>query len=196
MRQKGFAPIIVVIIIILVIAGVAVAYSSGVLQKLSIKKIVQPTNKEQPAIVTTTDWKTYKNGQDSFIFKYPSDFSLIKTASLSEVVMGNSNNTLSVEWNRNVSEYKDWINDIKDDIKKEDEPHVKMSMIDNNEVFFESRMSAEGVFERNVIFLLDKSIIHLNLSADTGLKGNEEPDIYSKVEDLADLIISTFKFTQ
>lgn len=84
MRQKGFAPLIIVIILALI--GIVGAYYLGGLGKLTVKNDEQPTTQpiitEKPSISSpkstsipdeTANWKTYIETREvKFTIKYPS----------------------------------------------------------------------------------------------------------------------------
>lgn len=84
MRQKGFAPLIIVIILTLV--GVVGAYYLGGLNK-SKTNVIQPNTQpqitEKPSTATpnttpnvTANWKTYTNTKYLYTFQYPQQYSV------------------------------------------------------------------------------------------------------------------------
>lgn len=65
MNSKGFAPIIIVLVV-----AMALAFGGGVFYYAKKHAASQPSTLTQD---TTTGWKTYRNEQYGFEFKYPSD---------------------------------------------------------------------------------------------------------------------------
>ena len=74
MRQKGFAPIIILILLVLVAFG---AYYFGTIKN---KTILSPTASVQPSTIPSSDstvnWKTYIDSGHNYSFKYPSSYVL------------------------------------------------------------------------------------------------------------------------
>jgi len=59
--------------------------------------------------------------------------------------------------------------------------------------YFESLMSGNSYFIRNVYVPWDTGFILLSVSADTNLPGNQEPEVYTTVENLTDQITDSFR---
>ncbi len=80
MRQKGFAPIIILLVIFVLVAAGYFAYTNRYFVKNSPAPvpipvptlIVKPPSSPDP----TANWKTYSNPKIFFQFKYPSDYTL------------------------------------------------------------------------------------------------------------------------
>jgi hypothetical protein len=77
MKQKGFAPIIILILLVLV-GG---AYYFGITKNKTVPSLVVPVQPSsspvaQPIADPTANWKTYTNKEYGFTVKYPSDAKL------------------------------------------------------------------------------------------------------------------------
>jgi len=180
MKQKWFVLIVVALIIAVL----------GIIGFFVYKR--DTTSKPQ------ADWETYINKDYGYSFKYPADFVLSENPSLNIMSASSSNSSnysIFVESGLNISDFEPWMGRIQEDVDSNG-LSAKIELIDNKKAYFQSRMSAEGIFERNVFIVLDKSIIWVSVQADTSVKGNEEPAIYSKIERLVDSILSTFEFVQ
>ena len=125
-------------------------------------------------------------------FKYPQDYEGEKKGN-DLFIAYNHQLSASIMLVKDPEKYEDWIKTIREDISRND-VSVKKQQFERYQAYFESRMSAEGIFERNCFVMAGDDLIILTVSADTRLFGNEEPEIYGKVEQLADQIFSTFMF--
>lgn len=90
MKQKGFAPVIIILALALVGALGYIAYLKGYFNSLIIKPSLFPntlvitspspvSSREMPPEDPTAGWKTYTNNVYSFVFKYPPEY-YIKTS--------------------------------------------------------------------------------------------------------------------
>ncbi|MBI4157225.1 hypothetical protein HY502_00025 [Candidatus Woesebacteria bacterium] len=79
MRNKGFAPIIILVVIALAVAGYF-AYQNMQLKKSADNKqqaaVPSTTSYPSPTANPTANWKTYTNQEYNFSFKYPSDLAV------------------------------------------------------------------------------------------------------------------------
>lgn len=143
------------------------------------------------------NWETYrsKDFSSNFQFQYPGDFETYQEKGFFAKNEQYSLNLTLIENTTENPEYNDWIEQIKKDVENDSE-NSKMEINPKYTTYLTSRMSAEGIFERIIFVVFNEKIIYLNLSADTRLPGNEEPQIYGKLEQIADQILSTFKFTE
>lgn len=79
MRQKGFAPIL----ILLVLLGVGLMAYFGYLYNPSTQPTPVPTSSSIPTTITsatpdpTENWKTYTDKNGEFIFRYPNDWGIL-----------------------------------------------------------------------------------------------------------------------
>ena len=98
MRQKGFAPIIIVIFIVLVGILGYVAYNNYVSPKGTILGPYLPSPIATVTPDLTANWKTYKSSKYGFELKYASDLKLDDTSSISVILLdpNNSDNYFSV----------------------------------------------------------------------------------------------------
>lgn len=78
MRQRGFAPIIILLILV-VVALMGVAYLAGSKDLLTNKVPITWNSSPSPSSVSgqTADWKTYTTEDKKFSIKYPPDWTLI-----------------------------------------------------------------------------------------------------------------------
>lgn len=146
----------------------------------------------------TLDWKTYTNASEKFSFKYPSDFVESKSWRQNQVTFVNDQYTLITSVDEKSEGLSLWIADIQKSLKNHEpnvaEKHTWNSLQNSYDAYLESRMSAEGTFERNVFIITKDGLITFRLSADTTLPGNEEPEVYTNVEELMDQILLTIEF--
>lgn len=79
MKQKGFAPIILIIVgVLIIVGGLFMAGKTGFLNKyFSVPVATTPTPVSTPNVLSSpgpsTDWKTYTNSKHGFSFKYPAE---------------------------------------------------------------------------------------------------------------------------
>lgn len=76
MKQKGIAPILIILILIAVGIGGFAAYKSYYAPK-SVTPVVTPV--APTAADETVNWKTYTNSADNFSFKYPPNWTIDTT---------------------------------------------------------------------------------------------------------------------
>lgn len=188
MQKTRFLWLLVILLTVLSIRMVSYFYKNN-----RSKKHHQP-------LPITKDWLVVTMSPQplyDFQFKYPRDYKRIK-GERSLFVARNRRFRIVVKFIDNSAPYNPWIEEIKKAINNKDNSVVDTT-IDKQKIgrytaYLESRISDGDVFERNCFILFKKKLIWLTVDADTKTKGNEEPKIYEKVEDLANQILSTFQF--
>ncbi len=178
MKKNGFAPLLILIII-------AVLGLAGYFAHKNYNKNSAPTSE---------NWITYENKNAGFTAGYPAEFkptqSLEIGTSSFESTSGDNLGFLEFKVGE-LSKYKSQIEMIKEDIDGKD-PSVSHRQINGRDVYLESQQLSGNIFERNIFIINGNSTIHIRVSADEDKTSN----VVTKVENLADEIISTFKFTK
>lgn len=190
MRQKGFAPIIILLILVFV-ALVGVAYLAGskglLTSKPTFVSYISPT--PSPNSSPTADWKTYTNEKLAFSFKYPNgvykvyEYPLIVsigvegTGGLNFEVEKRPNTTILTAFTQDKSRYKEYL-----DLKLPT-PVLKSGVIN-------------GYVEQETIFPAaaygtDMRILYFQRGSDVYLI-TLQPNV---TETVFDQILTTFKFT-
>ena len=136
----------------------------------------------------TANWKTYENQEIGFSVKYPNNFYPVKNNETNVAKFASNDSYLDFEIAK-FSEYESWIKNIKESLEN-GELNVRFQKIFDREAYLESRQSSGSIFERNIFIVNGTSVLHIKVSADE----NKVPEVYKQVEQLADQILSTFKF--
>lgn len=133
------------------------------------------------------DWNKYSDSILNFL--YPKDLEVI-TDTESTFSAKSPQYRLDFDWDKNSRIYEDRIDEIKNTY---DSYSISIKDQDGYKVYFDSRMSAEGNYSREVFIPHDGGIVQITVSSDTnGVK--DEAAILRKVEYLADQIVKTIKF--
>ncbi|MBU2591922.1 MAG: hypothetical protein ABH867_03775 [Patescibacteria group bacterium] len=139
---------------------------------------------------TTENW--IRSSIGGFEFKYPQEYRLEEKNDTRFTATSQHGGYIVIELGK-IVEFTNWIEKIKKNLDAGDSS-TDYSRVGQYEVYLESRMDTERVFERNCFVVLGARLIRLTVSIDTTVSGNKEPEIYKEVEFLADQVLSTFRF--
>jgi len=166
--------------LVIVTLGIIIAL---VCKKHSVKSQVQSVQ----SLKTVKDWMSVSlNG---FKFKYPRGYKLQEQED-DHFIADNQQTKIYVNLIKDVAKYESWIQMIKENLDS-NSPSVDIQKVGQYTVYLESRMTAEGIFERNCFITLSDKLIKLTVATNGE---SEEPKIYKEVEQLADQILNTFDF--
>jgi len=183
----------VLLLISCLIAGFFAWQTQRLVAELRVKneELIINTPTVTPTPDPTADWKTYTNSEYGFSFKYPSDF-LDKKMNDNSVILsvGSKDYSLSLKADSDLDIYTDEIKDIKKlfDTK---EQNVNIKGIGPYTAYLRSIQSAGGEFSFFRIILIPIKSYMFDLS----LSPKDEND-FATSEELADQILSTFKFIE
>jgi hypothetical protein len=181
-NSKGFVAIIILIIISFLLA-------SFIYFKYLHKGFPINRSETSDEIVSDSSSNIYS---DSVIeFMYPNDF-LEANSSNSKFSAKNDLYQLYFNWDANPNRYDTTTKEIETEFKA-GELSSKVENINGRKIYFESVMSGNGFYSRNAYIPYNGGVIYFELSADTSLKGNEEPEIYDTVEVLLNKIINSIR---
>lgn len=172
MKQKEFAPLIILLIISILSMVLFFGY----------KTFFQKSN-------ITPNWKVFESEVPSFTFEYPSNFTkegLKDEATL--LSLENDNYSLTLKKDKDISKYSPDIEDVKQRFK-DDDPTVQIKSVDQYTAYVHSLQSAGGAFSffRIITIPLESQIIEITVSP-------RDEDNFAGAEHLADQILSTLKF--
>ncbi|OGG04858.1 hypothetical protein A2Z33_06165 [Candidatus Gottesmanbacteria bacterium RBG_16_52_11] len=213
MRQKGFAPIIIIILAVLV----AIVYFLYKSYGIKPQKLIVTFPNAVPAEFDVTDWKTFKSAKGGFEFKYRPDLKVSENTSNEGVLINNSttnfhddyelffHTTITLTENNGLSLEQFALTLCGDEKKadkllKQDNMPCREGIINNTEVYSNNEIkgikfyynSYENTYLAIIFPSKDISKYLLLLSAtETGGDGPTAMGLRT-----IDQILSTFKFTQ
>jgi uncharacterized protein (UPF0333 family) len=178
MKKNGFSLILIMVLVLVSLVSIYFFSKSTKNKSVSIT---------QPEI---SSWKTYVNQEAGFSFKYPEEFVSVKNSSDSGVVSFEKDGYYLDFQVEEFSKYISWIKMIKEDLQEKN-LNVRSQKVSGRDVYLESRQSSGSIFGRNIFIVNGSSIIRIQVAADE----NKVSNVYNKVENLADQILSTFVFS-
>ena len=78
MKQKGFAPIIIIVLVAIVASGVYFLGTKNILKLPTSFSLPTISPSPTPTPDPTANWKTYTNYEYGYSVKYPSDWKVIE----------------------------------------------------------------------------------------------------------------------
>lgn len=208
MRQKGFAPILIIFLVLIAIGG---AYYFGTKRgnvfptptqtptSITTSTPTQITPTVKPTADPTANWKTYANSSYSYQIKYPSDWSVIREdkdkpafKTIVQLTPNNSTNNLPsvvvvIEQNTFDTVYNG-LKEISERYKGTFKQFTVNNLITNaNKAEF---ITGAGDSDYNIQVIFEKNKLAYNIE----FLSNNPPDP-NEIK-LFDQILSTFKFTQ
>lgn len=170
-----------------------ITFSVLVLSGCSLPALTSsPTSTPTTTAAPATNMKIYQDQTHQYQFQYPDTFMEIESEQ--NMFTAESNQyTLSSQYYTDSSSLDQWLESIREANIKND-LRVSIKTANGREILAESRMGSGSLFERNVFILDGDNVLRITLSADVTIKGNEEPEVYAAVEDLAATITNTVKF--
>lgn len=158
------------------------------------ERIASPAPTPTPTANSTSNWKTYKNSEYGFEFKYPTKIFIYSedTKNLTTTTkIGDGWITINYIENKNLLPSDQWFKE-----NREDGPFIKKTNIAGREITIYEACCGQiipsaFVFDKDNIYKIG---LHINYpSKDYGLNGNKKS--FSDAENLLGQILSTFKFT-
>jgi len=158
----------------------------------------QPGSKTTPSAAPQAQkaekMATYTDQDNLYQFQYPDTFK-VTNQSKGKFTTQNDQYVLTSEYITETKNWDSWIEEIREKVKNKD-LSVSPTTVGGKEVLAESGMGAGSIFDRNVFVIDNDNIIHISISADVTVAGNEEPEVYTEVEELADQIVRSLEFLQ
>lgn len=189
-KQKGFAPILIVIIIAALVGGYLIYQNQT---KPTPPPTTQLTSAPTPTpestnSAETANWKTYTDAENGFSISYPGEFAVNKIGGGVSFQKNNTNRAilfLQVNDNKGNLTAREFFNNQPDQMKKpmEDANQITDYQLNGSQgLMFTKKESADGYKDFAVSLSHNNHIYSLNF----GPKENEF--------NLANQILSTFKF--
>lgn len=127
-----------------------------------------------------------------YSFMYPGQFTQVNKDNF-EFYAENGIYFITADFIKDYSSYNKWLLDIKSELKTKS-PQVSSAVVQGKEVLFESRMSAEGTFERNVFVETNNGLIRITVNGTAENTNQNEETIISVVEDIATDVANSLEF--
>ena len=197
-RQKGLAPILIVILIALAIGGYLI-YQKQFKVVPALQQTVQPSPVDE-----TANWKTYTSSSYSFSLKYPNDWiigerkSSVASKYLNLYLRPNSLSVgdleygaISVVVEKSELNLEDFVNTLCGTVSDRCDNSKKTTDVKFNNLAAKKVSPIEGALPIEVImFKKDGYVFQFNMILDS----NANPDQQNLM--IRDKILSAFKFTQ
>lgn len=187
MRKNGFAPIVIIVGVIIVGMIGYFGYKNYRNTALPITSNSSPT----PITTDTSSWKIYQSTTPAFSFKYPADF-VKKTGVGNKAILsvGNDKYSFLLYTNYMHSFYSSEAVSIRESFDSKD-LSVNVRSLGSYTAYIKSEQSAGGdySFSRTVIVPMQRDMVVFMLSP-------KDENEFGETENLADQILSTFKFTK
>lgn len=211
-KQKGFAPVLILvgILVLGMVAGGAYYFGKSQVSKpqpqnpVIASQIPQPVSSPSASPDETASWKTYTNNNFTFSIKYPVGIlpyteNRIDTKDNLFLRLSDLNSERQASVNFYIQVYKNNDSLEKYDEKQFESSSDKNSLLvggDKGFLYYHDPIAPNGLPEVPVVFSYDFFIKHAGAFYQISLNTERGEDFLKMKRDLFNQILSTFRFTQ